>query len=400
MSTRAIRPISLPGWLGARTIPPTLVFASLFLLTTLCRSLVIAVIPIQALELLGTAQAVSVMFLLVSIAGVTTGLLTPTLVLRFRTRRVFHLAAASAFFGALFLGIPSLPFFLLGIVGWTISTVAFEVTMSLYIMHLVIRRELGFFEPKRVFFMITAYTIGPWLGVYLESRVTHWAPFVLTMVMAVASVAYFRYLGLREAGARQRVKQAPNPLRHLRRFASQPRLRLAWTISFSRASWWHTFMIYTPIYAVTIGLGDTVGGALVSLGVATVYSIGLWGRFARRYGLRRLLILGFALSGLTSMVVTLVAGLPWLCAAVLLVSALVTASLDAGGNVPFLRAVRPLEREEMTGVFSTYRDASQLLPPALFAIVLSAFPVQVVFTVMGIWMLVMVGMARYLHKRL
>ena len=54
----------------------------------------------------------------------------------------------------------------------------------------------------------------------------------------------------------------------------------------------------------------------------------------------------------------------------------------------------------MTGVFSTYRDMSQLLPPAAFAVVLSFAPVQAVFAVAGLWMLALAWLCRYLNPRL
>lgn len=400
MSAAGLRSITLPGWLGARTISPTTVFASLFLLTTSCRTVVVSVIPIDAFERLGSAYAVSVLFLLVSVVGVITGLLIPGLILRVRTQKVFYFAAASAFLGAFFLGLEPLPFFILGMVGWVVSTVGFEVTLNLYILHFILRREIGLFEPKRVLFMVTAYTIGPWLGVFLKINVSHWAPFVLTMAIAVASVMYFRFLGLRDAGAREALKKSPRPLRNVKRFFSQPRLRLAWGLCLARAAWWGTFIIYTPIYAVEAGLGNLAGGALVSAGVATVYSVGLWGKLGRRYGFRSLLIFGFGLSGIASILVTMLAGFAWAGAVLLLFTAFVTASVDAAGNVPFLRAVRPLEREEMTGVFSTYRDASQLLPPAIFSVLLRFAPVYAVFAVAGMWMFVSAWYSRFLPRRL
>jgi MFS family permease len=159
-------------------------------------------------------------------------------------------------------------------------------------------------------------------------------------------------------------------------------------------------MFYTPIYAVAVGLGEAGGGALVSAGMATVYSVGLWGRYRARTSTRALLMLGFALSGASSIVVTVFAGSPLAGAALLLLATLCTASLDGAGNTPFLRAVRPLEREEMTGVFSIYRDVSQLLPPALFAVILGVLPVHAVFAVAGVWMLVMAWFSRYLPRRL
>jgi MFS family permease len=186
----------------------------------------------------------------------------------------------------------------------------------------------------------------------------------------------------------------------VKRFFSQPRLRLAWGLSLARAAWWSTFIIYTPIYAVDAGLGELAGGALVSVGVATVYSVGLWGKLGRRYGFRSLLIYGYSLSGVASIVVAILAGSAWAGAALLLLTAFVTASIDAAGNVPFLRAVRPLEREEMTGVFSTYRDASQLLPPAIFAVLLRFAPVYAVFGVAGLWMFASAWYSRFLPRRM
>src|SRR5215469_4427019 len=57
-----------------------------------------------------------------------------------------------------------------------------------------------------------------------------------------------------------------NPIHYLHRFFAQPRLRLAWTIAAARSSWWSLFYVYTPILAVTTGLGPETGGVVVSIG--------------------------------------------------------------------------------------------------------------------------------------
>ena len=120
----------------------------------------------------------------------------------------------------------------------------------------------------------------------------------------------------------------------------------------------------------------------------------------RRFGTRLVLMIAFAVTGVASIVVTVFADVAWLGAGLLIFAALCAACIDGAGNMPFFRAVRPLEREEMTGVFSTYRDMCQLLPPALFAILLRFFPVHSVFAVAGVWMLSMAWFCRYLPKRL
>ena len=47
-------------------------------------------------------------------------------------------------------------------------------------------------------------------------------------------------------------------------------------------------------------------------------------------------------------------------------AAFFVALLDGLGPVPFLRAVRVHERAQMTAVYRTYLDASELLPPLAY----------------------------------
>ncbi len=77
-----------------------------------------------------------------------------------------------------------------------------------------------------------------------------------------------------------------------------------------------------------------------------------------------------------------------------------TVMLDSVGNVAFLAAVRPREREEMTTVFRTYLDAAELLPPALYALVLSFFDLRVIFLLQGLVMLSMIVLLAHLPMRL
>jgi hypothetical protein len=74
--------------------------------------------------------------------------------------------------------------------------------------------------------------------------------------------------------------------------------------------------------------------------------------------------------------------------------------VDGGGNVPFLRAVRPLERAEMTTVYMTYRNASQLGPPGIYAFLLLTFELPAVFVAGGALTVAMALLARYIPRRM
>ena len=106
------------------------------------------------------------------------------------------------------------------------------------------------------------------------------------------------------------------------------------------------------------------------------------------------------MSGLITIAMALAMEVPLLGAAVILIAAFFTASIDGAGNLPFLRAVRPLERPEMTTVFATYRDAGQLLPPGVFSVLLKVFELPAVFLATGGGFLVLACLARYIPRKL
>lgn len=396
-----MRSFHLPVWLGTASKPRARTFALLFACSALSRTLLITVVPLEAHRLLGDAQKVSLLYFGVSLAGLSGSLAIPWMVRQLNRRAVFSFGALAIAAGALILSGGSPPSLILGLALHVLGVACLEVTLNLYLMDHVPRTELGRFEPMRMFYAAGAWTLGPWLGVYLKTHAAPWAPFVLAAGFALLLLTYFWVLRLTENPAVAKMKQKPpNPLNYLPRFFGQPRLRLAWLLAVGRSAWWAMFFIYGPIYAVSSGLGEVVSGAIVSLGTAVIFLVPLWGWLAQRYGVRRLLLVSYGISGLATLGIAAASGVPWLGVAILLGAAVATGALDGAGNVPFLRAVHPPERPEMTTVFATYRDASQLAPPGLFALLLRLFELPAVFIAGGLGMLVLSYYARYLPKRL
>ena len=60
-------------------------------------------------------------------------------------------------------------------------------------------------------------------------------------------------------------------------------------------------------------------------------------------------------------------------------------ALDAVGNVPFLRAVHVYERPQMTAVYRTNLDLSDLLPAFVYSIILAFTGLGGVFVALGIF---------------
>lgn len=180
--------------------------------------------------------------------------------------------------------------------------------------------------------------------------------------------------------------RATNPIASVGRFVKQPRLRLAWVIAFGRSCFWTTFFVYGPILMVATGQGKLAGGLLVSAGNALLFSALIWGWAGKRFGARNTMATCFF-----AMTAALFAAgfageaLPLVTAAFLLVCAFFCIGLDALGSTAFMRAVRAFERPQMTAVYRTYLDLSELLPPLVYSVVLAFFGLGSVFATLGVF---------------
>lgn len=396
-----MRNLHLPLWIDAASKPGSSTFIALFAIEAVVRTTIITVVPLQAHRILHDVQKVSLLYFAVSAVGLAVSLTIPWLVDRIKRRWVFTLGAACVVAAAaLYLPAQVLPFvFALGL--QTFGAACIEVTLNLYVLDHIARKEFGRFEPMRIFFAAGAWSAGPWLGVFLENRVAHWTPFALSAGAAILMLGYFWFLRLTDHPALPKMRRRPpNPILYLPRFFSQPRLVLAWVLAVGRSGWWAMFFVYAPIYAVTSGLGENAGGAIVSLGLGSLFLVQFWGWIGRRHGMRKLLIVGYALTGVLTIAVGVAAGVPWLGATFLIAAAFAASIIDGAGNIPFLRAVRPLERPEMTTVFGTFRPASQLVPPGIFALLLEAFKLPAVFLAGGGAFLALAYFSRFIPRKL
>ena len=390
-----------PIWLRKIATPSAEAFAVLFAIESMSRALLTAVIPIEAYNLLGHASLVSLAFFVASCFGLVSGLTAPWLIRRIARRRVYTLGALLlAGAGGLFMlggataQVGAMTFRVVGIVAAT-------VCVNLYIMDNIPRGELSHAEPKRIFYSAGAWTVGPALGVYLRTEFGEWVPYLASSLCALAMLGYFWFLKMTERPIfSARSRRAPGVLENVRQFAAQPRMVFAWLIAIGRNGWWAMFFVYTPIYAVQSGLGEVAGGMVLSIGTGFLFLMPVWGWCVRRYGMRRMLIIGFTLSAWGTLMVAVFYAQPWLAMACLLVAAMAMVMLDATGSLPFMLAVRPGQRAEMTAVYSTYRDAAETVPPGLFSLLLRVFELPVVFIGGGIGMLALALLSRRSHPRL
>ncbi len=357
-------------------------------------------IPLQALSLLGDAQRTSTLFFAVSVGGILAALGMPIVIQVIGNYQSFLAGSAAMLVSAVLLSLERPLYFSIGLFFHTFSIAAVEVSLTLYVLARIPRRQLTRFEPLRIFSTVLALTIGPFVGVFLEERLAHNLPFALSALFAILSIGYFRMLGMHRDQIPKSASHGVNPVQYLQRFISQPRLRLAYGLVLARSCWWTMFVIYVPIYAAQSGLGDLFGAAIVSLGTAWTLTVPFWGWVGRQYGVRRLLKSGFAATGALSLLVYIYTATPMIASVLLVICALGATMLDGMGNVLFYRAVRGRERSEMTAVFATYRDFGQLATPGLYAVLLNFFALPIVFFSASVWMTAASWYCRYIPKRM
>ncbi len=390
-----------PLWLEGVARPGARVFAFLFTLELIARATLATVIPLQAYAVLQSSRGVSLMFTCVGFAGLVGSLLIPLLIRLVARRWVYTLGAASLVAAAGLFTVDGPAGLLAGLIVRVLGVACLNVALNLYIMDFIPRGEFVRSEPLRL--AIAAWTLCPALGVVLYGRFGAPAANGLSAGAAALLLAAFWAIRLSDhpgiAAARQ---LPPNPLRSIGRFLAQPRLRLGWLIAFGRSSWWAQFFTFAPLYMVISGHSDLAGALLISLGNLTLVLTVPVGRLAERVGVRRVIISAFLSSGVTMLLAALLvaSGASLLVAGLLLLGSVFASALDAVGNIPFLRAVRARERPPMTAVFRTYIDVSDLLPSALFAVLLSFFGLESVFATAGLWMLAIGLVARRLPRAL
>ncbi len=376
-------------------------FARLNALEGIARSLLMGVIPLLALEVLGSKEMVTRAYLLASILTLTITLNFAALERLLQRRWVVTLGVACTMIAMTILLLGDGPIMALGIGLQQAAASLFSVCLSLYIMDYIGKRELIYTETRRMLYAGIVWMVGPTLGLWLWENAASWAPFALTVFASVGMLSYFWYLRLGHGKGIQKARSRPaNVFKIIPRYFKQRPLRIAYWITMSRSIFWVTLFIYGPIYVIEARLPTWVAGGLLSLASGLLLISPLIRRFAGRVGTRLTIIYALVLIG-SSMLMLYFIGEPKLIGLVFWVSAaLGGVTLDVLGNIPFMRMVKPRERIEMTMIFSTWREGSQLLTPLMASLVLLFAPFEMFYVLLALFLFGAAIKGSYLPRRL
>lgn len=375
-------------------------FAKLAALEAGVRGILLSVMPLALYRAFGDAAVVSAIYFAVGISSLCTGLLLPW-VNRLVPRR-WLFTGVGLFYGlGTGLALTGRPELLaLGLASNALATVLWMVCFNAYVLDHIARSDLGRNESTRLVYSAASWMVGPALGVIL---LDWWypVPFLLAGALAIAVVAAFWRMRLGNGRQIARARgPAPNPLAFLRRFSAQPRLVAGWLFAVIRSCGWWVYIVYLPIFCIEQGLSDRLGGVLLSLSNALLFTTPLMLRLVQRTSVRFAVRSSFAVAAALFVAATLLSGAPWAALAALMAGSVCLVMLDVCAGLPFLMAVKPSERTEMAAVYASFRDVSGIVTPAVAGLVLTVAPVAGVFAACGAGMAAASAIAAKLHPRL
>jgi len=376
---RRVQPIWYLEFRGAKSL------AKLGFLETLARSIVSGVVPLVALESLGSNAAVSWAY----VGGASMGLVVTLHVGRMEralARRWVTTIGLGSLVGAAFLFMfVTGPVITVGIGLLATAASLFSITLSLFIMESVSKQDLTRSEGYRLIYSGAAWFIGPASGVWLYQTVSPTAPFLISATLATASLIYFWALRIGDNPAlSEPTTTATSPIETVPRFFRQRYLRIAYAITLVRAMFWVSIFIYGTLYIIATDLAAWTSGVFLSSVATLLFFSPLIARLAERFGTRSTVVVSFLL---ISVGMLLVAGLGdprplglvgWSIAAV------GASVIDVVSNIPFMRLVKKRDRVAMTSVFATWRDLSALAAPAIAALVLVVAPLSVFYLCLAV----------------
>ena len=393
--------VNPPLWFRTGARPGAGVFAALFALESTARAVLVTVVPLQAKDLLQHNEIISSVYAGVSLFSLGFSFLIPLLIHRLKRRWVYTGGIAMGAIAAAALATDTIPGQLAAMLLRATSSVACSIALMLYVMDFIPRQQMVRSEPLRLFMSCFAWGLGPWLGVELYLRYGSGGAALVSVVSYAALLALFWYLRLSENPAvAAATRPPPNPLVNIRRFVGQSRLLLGWLISFGRSAWWSMFFVYPALYLRDFGIDDSWSGKLAGAGNILLMLTLPIGWMARRTGIRWPIVISFWMAGLATLVIALAYGAPPIVAGLILLGAVFVVALDALGNIPFMRAVRAYERPQMTSVFRSYIDLGDLLPSAIYTVLLLHFDLGAVFVASGLMTFVIGLVALRLPKRM
>jgi len=391
---------NIPEFVRHAPAPSVHGFATLTGVEAIARGSLVSVFPLEMYRSLKEAQVVSEIYFVIGLASLLIGLLVPMISRHLSRRWTYTLGAVTMICGCGLAAYGHPIGLIFGLMLTTFATVTLFVCLNAYVLDYVKRHDFGKCETLRMLYSAAGWTLGPVVGVTLWEW---WRPlpFFVSITASFALIIIFWVMRLGNGKLITKAKKPTiNPFAYLSRFFKQNRLVAGWIFAVTRSCGWWVYVVYLPIYALENGLGSSIGGILLSVTNSALFITPLMLFLLRRMGVKIAVRSGFLLAGSLFVLAGVLGDWPLITIGLLFAGSFALIFLDICAGLPFLMAVKPSDRDEMSAVYSSFRDVSAIITPGASAVVLLMAPLATVFTFGGSLLLLSWGIAGKLNRRL
>ncbi len=364
------------------------VFSYLILILSLGVSMVLPILPIFVKDMLNTNQAVSLFYSAMATIMLVAALLSTmvfTRVKRTSITKLGFLVCALAIFIFIFTNrIGEFGFF----EGLRIVFRLFLfMSLALFVRDFARQSELGKEEGFFYKFNNIGFLIGPLVGGFLAAWFGYEIVFILASLICLIGFFYFYQLHVIQphpAIVNHREKTAYTLHRNLKLYFSNPNRVKAFFISFLMILFVAFKWLYVPLYVVSSGYMESMSGIILALGIAPLVFLEVKiGKYADKNGIRLPIFAGFAIFGITMLLVFL-SPFVLLNFLLLILMNLGEAFLEPVADYYLLENTPKEEENNLFGVYIASGPLANILAPAISGLILIFLPLKFLFFFFGI----------------
>ncbi len=367
----------------------------------LARAMLVSIVPLVALDVFGSKDVIATVYFCSTLFTLLLTLNLPMLEGYLKRRGLVTLSGLLLITAVVLYWSQHHTLFATGIALQGAGASMFSVCIALYVMNYIGKSDFTKAESHRMLYMGAAWVIGPTLGGWLFEKGLGNLIYLISFSAAAAMIVYFWWLRFGDDEVISAVMPpSANPIQSITRFWKQPKLRIAYLVTLSRACFWVALFVYGPIYVIEADLPAWLGGLLLSGASGLLFLSPIIRNFADRYGTRQVIIFCYVLIGLSMTVLGIIGEAEPIGLLFFVIGAVGGATIDVLGNIPFMRMVKPRERSAMTMVFTTWRESSSLITQAIVFLTLLVAPFWVFFFILALLQFLTAVATSYLPKRI
>mgnify|MGYP001618205023 CR=1 FL=1 len=360
------------------------IFAWMALISSTGYSSFLTMLPIVLSEKLGNEIYVGYYFSIIAIVSLLVSL-GSTMLLRYISKVLLAkiiLTSLCIIFIALTFATNIYNFALIDIARVTCITLFF-IILAIFVRDFAAENEVALAEGRFYLFTNIGWVIGPLAGGFMAKTYGSESAFIFSAFCYLILVIIFFHQHLRVKNPHLHDKKEitkPNISfwKNLRDFARQKELRNAFLISYGMYCWWSISAIYMALAITEMGFSQQVVGLVFSLSVIPLILLEFHTTdAARKYGVRNLLVIGYAILAIMLLLFTQTSG-NTLIKLMILVN-IGSAFIEPNKEVFFFKQVNQEDEERFYGIYNASYPIAYITAPAAGALLLSSFGMN------GIW---------------